>query len=1349
MKKRIFSVFLTFLMIFSLMPDSVYANTQASNVSRFTVLVLDVSGSMVGTPMSTLKIAAKKFCEQVLEADGENHVAITTYSDYAETICEFTEDLTTLQSSIDTIDATYMTNITSGLQLADDLLSEIPDTEGTKKNVLLLSDGLPNEGTSLSTGNYSSSDYAGYGYANAAFEIATTLKAKGNSIYTLGFFHSLYNDNLVFGQRFMKDLQNAGYYDVVDTDNLEFAFGEIATDIIKKTGIFTYASASETDYESTYYYDDSYFSKDSYDYNESLATMSLNLAMSAFASNEKEYSNKSDNAKDLLTQVGFSDFDTNDFYKTKPTIDSIGVVAANKEVKVNNKPYTLIAVATRGAGYEQEWGSNFTLGENGQHEGFNEAKNNVLTYIKKYIADNGISGDIKLWITGYSRGAATVNLVAGAIDGGELLGNCSLNLSDLYAYDFETPMGAVAADAKTNPVYKNIFNIINPSDPVPKVAPTTFGFRRYGQDKKLASPEDDQYFSTKQVNMLKMYNPLDSTLEPYIVDNFVMKKITIKPGFSIPGGPSLTPTIVDDLKNNTSQSIFLDTFITKLSKEQFKSRSNYVTDYQNGIEEVFKVLMGTKDDIDGKKDVKWTIFKEIFKQKLKSNIGTLIVSTSPIGSKIVGNTTQLIEKYAVESLNEAKITLYNRSEIHTLALTLTGTIIKFGVSHPNLTTTLICNLKGIGSAHYPELCLAWMQSMDKNYTTDAGLAFSNGSYRIIRINCPVDVEIYDASSNLVASIISDEPQDLAGSSIISAINEDGEKLIYLPANADYNLKIVPTGTGLMTYSVNEYSSEAQEVNRIANYYDVAIKPGDTLTSTVPAYSDEDITKVTATASSTVYSLLDTDNKLIAANVDLKGDNATEAYYMVNVVSQNETAGFVTGQGIRQLGNYAQINATAYNDYKFDGWYTNGQKISSETEYRFRVMSDVEITAKFISTSPVTPGDDPVVNVTSVNLNKTTSTLTIGDTDTLIAKVNPDDANNKAVTWKSSDAKVATVDNTGKVIAVGTGKAIITVTTSDGNKTTTCNVIVNGPSKNIQVISAIGSDRYDTAVKLSQNQFDNADTVVIVNGKVMADGLGATPLASYKNAPLLLTETNNLPKTTINEIKRLKAKNAIIVGGSGVVSDNVKLQMQALGLTVERISGNDRYGTSLEIAKYIDKNCYDVSKIVVSYGYGEADALSIASTAARDKMPLILVNKNVISTEVYDWLKSESLEDAYIIGGNGVVTDGVLDKINVITSANVINNRLGGKNRFETNALVIDKFYEDFIDKTYITKGYELIDALAVGPVAAINGSPVVLSGNDLSLDQKAVLDKRYGNVIIRTGGGISDTAVNSLVHCLR
>ena len=83
-----------------------------------------------------------------------------------------------------------------------------------------------------------------------------------------------------------------------------------------------------------------------------------------------------------------------------------------------------------------------------------------------------------------------------------------------------------------------------------------------------------------------------------------------------------------------------------------------------------------------------------------------------------------------------------------------------------------------------------------------------------------------------------------------------------------------------------------------------------------------------------------------------------------------------------------------------------------------------------------------VDVTGVSLNKTTTTLTVGDTETLTATVSPDDATDKSVTWSSDNTSVATVDTNGLVTAVGSGTANITVTTTDGSKTASCAVTVN-------------------------------------------------------------------------------------------------------------------------------------------------------------------------------------------------------------------------------------------------------------------------------------------------------------------
>ena len=86
---------------------------------------------------------------------------------------------------------------------------------------------------------------------------------------------------------------------------------------------------------------------------------------------------------------------------------------------------------------------------------------------------------------------------------------------------------------------------------------------------------------------------------------------------------------------------------------------------------------------------------------------------------------------------------------------------------------------------------------------------------------------------------------------------------------------------------------------------------------------------------------------------------------------------------------------------------------------------------------------PVIHVSSVILNKSELSFDDGESEMLVATVLPADATNKEVTWTSSDDHVAMVDN-GKVMPMGVGNAVITVTTDDGGYTAQCNVTVTNP-----------------------------------------------------------------------------------------------------------------------------------------------------------------------------------------------------------------------------------------------------------------------------------------------------------------
>lgn len=196
-----------------------------------------------------------------------------------------------------------------------------------------------------------------------------------------------------------------------------------------------------------YAYSDGYFDHDASIYNPSLSTMSLCLELSAWASYETDvWEEKSRNAKKLLDELGFVGFAQNEFWSSSPSTESIGVVAAHKVLEDS----TLIALPVRGGKYYNEWGSNVALGISGAHTGFSQGRDNVIRFLEDYIVDHNITGRVKIWLTGYSRGGAVANLVGGYLNENGLPNGATLAFEDLYCYVFEPPQGILAEMAGRN-----------------------------------------------------------------------------------------------------------------------------------------------------------------------------------------------------------------------------------------------------------------------------------------------------------------------------------------------------------------------------------------------------------------------------------------------------------------------------------------------------------------------------------------------------------------------------------------------------------------------------------------------------------------------------------------------------------------------------------------------------------------------------------------------------------------------------------------------------------------------------------------------------------------------------------
>ncbi|HFL3103364.1 TPA: N-acetylmuramoyl-L-alanine amidase [Clostridioides difficile] len=298
----------------------------------------------------------------------------------------------------------------------------------------------------------------------------------------------------------------------------------------------------------------------------------------------------------------------------------------------------------------------------------------------------------------------------------------------------------------------------------------------------------------------------------------------------------------------------------------------------------------------------------------------------------------------------------------------------------------------------------------------------------------------------------------------------------------------------------------------------------------------------------------------------------------------------------------------------------------------------------------------------------------------------------------------------------------------------------------------GSDRYETAVKISKEGWKNgSDKVVIINGDVSIDGIISTPLATTYNAPILLVEKNNVPNSVKSELKRLNPKDIIIIGDENAISKTTANQIKStVNASQTRLNGSNRYETSLLIAKEIDKN-HDVEKVYITNANGgEVDALTIAAKAGQDKQPIILTDKDSITDNTYKWLKSEDLQNAYFIGGPQMISTNVINKVNEITKDSVTNNRVYGVDRHETNANVIKKFYtDDKLEAVLVAKSDVLVDALAAGPLAANLKSPILITPKTyVSAYHKDNLEAKSANKVYKIGGGLTSKVMSSIASSL-
>ena len=259
-----------------------------------------------------------------------------------------------------------------------------------------------------------------------------------------------------------------------------------------------YSARLDREFMDSYYYSDRLFEGDSYEYNNQLARMSFELSMTSLPQRVDDLAPDDDTSVNLrayLTDHGFTDFDTNGKYINEVKLeDAVAVACAHKTVTAGGKKYTLLAVQPRGATYGEEWANNFKFSssadDKGDSTGFVVSAKAVLSYVKKYCAQYGISGDVKIWMSGYSRGGGVAALTAAYLlrDPSAVLGSAvSFDPSNLYCYTFGSPRVAGPSGDYNDDIYACIHNIFDGSDLIKQIPPTSMNFGRYGSSYNMTS----------------------------------------------------------------------------------------------------------------------------------------------------------------------------------------------------------------------------------------------------------------------------------------------------------------------------------------------------------------------------------------------------------------------------------------------------------------------------------------------------------------------------------------------------------------------------------------------------------------------------------------------------------------------------------------------------------------------------------------------------------------------------------------------------------------------------------------------------------------------------------------------
>ena len=196
----------------------------------------------------------------------------------------------------------------------------------------------------------------------------------------------------------------------------------------------------------------------------------------------------------------------------------------------------------------------------------------------------------------------------------------------------------------------------------------------------------------------------------------------------------------------------------------------------------------------------------------------------------------------------------------------------------------------------------------------------------------------------------------------------------------------------------------------------------------------------------------------------------------------------------------------------------------------------------------------------------------------------------------------------------------------------------------------GSNRIETSLKVAEEVFSitgNKNSVTFANGFDFPDALSSTVIANRYNNPILLGDAKTLDDNAIALLKENNISDIYIVGGENSITN--KIEENFSNKNIKRISGSNRYKTSLEVVKFVN---YHTHSVILASGLNYADGIVAGPYAGLMQLPILLVpDTDNIDEETREYFKGLGLHETITIGSDRWVTDSLQEEISNVTLEN--------------------------------------------------------------------------------------------------